>query len=160
MRNALQFLPQAEANASAFCPQEIKPVQFRRGQRDQSKESSPSDKGRKSIRPFVLAKDMARAFAKQFYSSKAWQDCRDGYAAYRGHLCEYCLRRGLYTPGEVVHHVIELTPNNITDPGITLNWDNLRLVCRECHIKAHDHRMKDRRYTFGPGGEVIIDELV
>lgn len=111
-------------------------------------------------RPFVLLINMARAFAKQFYSSKAWQDCRDGYAAYRGHLCEDCLKRGLYTPGEIVHHVIELTPSNITDPGVTLNWDNLRLVCRECHIKAHDQRLKDRRYTFGPGGEVIVNELV
>lgn len=106
---------------------------------------------------FCYGKDMARAFAKQFYSSKAWQDCREGYAAYRGHLCEDCLKRGMYTPGEIVHHVEELTPSNITDPRISLNWDNLRLVCRECHFKEHDKRTKDRRYTFGSNGEVLVD---
>ena len=100
---------------------------------------------------------MARAFAKQFYSSKAWQDCREGYAAYRGHLCEDCLKRGLYTPGEIVHHIEELTPTNITDPRISLNWNNLRLVCRECHFKEHDKRIKDRRYTFGSNGEVLVN---
>ena len=103
---------------------------------------------------------MAKDFARQFYSSKAWQDCRDGYAAYRGHLCENCLKRGIYKPGVIVHHVEELTPFNIENPEVALNWNNFRLVCRECHSKEHDMRLKGRRYTFGPGGEVIVDEFV
>ena len=54
-----------------------------------------------------------REFAKEFYKSKAWQRCRNGYAASMGGLCEDCLARGLYQPGEIVHHMIELTPENI-----------------------------------------------
>lgn len=111
-------------------------------------------------RPFVLVRDMAREFARQFYSGKAWQDCRDGYKAYRGHLCEDCLKRGIYNPGVIVHHVEELTPYNIENPEVSLNWGNLRLVCRECHIKAHDNRLKDRRYTVDPDGKVIVNELI
>ena len=106
------------------------------------------------LRPFVLVMVMAREFAKSFYSSKAWQDCRDGYKAYRNHLCENCLARGLYVPGEIVHHIVELTPDNITDPSVSLNWDNLRLVCRDCH--AEEHRRDCRRYFFGKNGEVIL----
>ena len=85
---------------------------------------------------------MAQAFAKSFYSSKTWQDCRNGYKAYRRHLCEDCLARGLYVPGDIVHHVVELTPENIGDPNVSLNWDNLRLVCRQCHGDVHNKNRK------------------
>lgn len=100
---------------------------------------------------------MAKDYAKSFYSSKCWQNCRNDYAAMRGHLCEDCLKRGIYKPGVIVHHVEELTQFNIENPEVTLNWNNLRLVCRECHIKEHDKRTKDRRFIIGPDGEVIIN---
>lgn len=100
---------------------------------------------------------MSREFARKFYSSKAWQDCRNNYSAMRGHLCENCLKRGIYNPGEIVHHVIELSPLNISNPEVSLNFDNLCLLCRECHIEVHDKRNKGKRYTIGPDGEVIIN---
>lgn len=81
---------------------------------------------------------MAREFAKQFYSSKAWQSCRNEYAKRKSYLCEECLRRGIYKPGVIVHHVEELTPLNITKPEIALNFDNLELLCRDCHNEIHD----------------------
>lgn len=80
---------------------------------------------------------MARPFAKKFYSSKAWQDCRNTYAERVGGLCENCLKRGIYKPGVIVHHVIEITPENIERPEIVLNYDNLELLCRECHAEVH-----------------------
>ena len=100
---------------------------------------------------------MARPFAKRFYSTTVWYKCRNDYAAYRGHLCERCLRRGILAKGEIVHHKVELTPDNIDDPNVTLNWDNLELLCRFCHAEVHDQRKKCRRFSFGPEGEVIID---
>ena len=99
---------------------------------------------------------MAKPFAKSFYSSRMWQTCRDNYAAYRGHLCEGCLRRNVLSYGEIVHHKIELTPDNINIPEVTLNWNNLELLCRQCHAEIHDKRKKHRRYTFGANGEIII----
>lgn len=101
---------------------------------------------------------MAREFAKRFYSSKAWQECREAYAKSQRHLCENCLTKGLYTPGEIVHHIIELTPNNIDDPSVTLNFDNLRLVCRRCHAEEHGAR-KGARYIITDDGRVISREL-
>ena len=83
---------------------------------------------------------MARAFAKSFYSSKRWQDCRNEYAKHAHHLCENCLRHGIYRPGEIVHHKIELDPININNPEIALGFDNLELLCRECHANVHDLR--------------------
>ncbi|MBC8531797.1 HNH endonuclease signature motif containing protein [Gehongia tenuis] len=80
---------------------------------------------------------MAKEFAKAFYRSRAWRNTREAYAASVGWLCEDCLAAGIYKPGEIVHHKVALMPSNIDDPGITLAWNNLRLVCRDCHAKEH-----------------------
>lgn len=110
-------------------------------------------------RPFPLVTDMARDFSKGFYSSKAWQNCRNEYMKRAHYLCEDCLRKGIYKPAEEVHHVEELTPYNIHRPEVALNFDNLKALCKECH-KARHKEQRDRRYTIGPNGEVIADELV
>lgn len=82
---------------------------------------------------------MAKAFARQFYSSKAWQDCRNEYMKRKHYLCENCLKRGIYKPAETVHHKIELDPINIENPEISLCFDNLEAVCRDCHNEYHDN---------------------
>lgn len=97
---------------------------------------------------------MAREFAKEFYSSKRWQECRNEYARRRRYLCEDCLARGIIQAGEIVHHVEPLTPDNISDPKVALNFDNLRLVCRKCH--AEEHGAKIARYTIDERGRVFI----
>ena len=101
-----------------------------------------------------VEENMAREFAKQFYSSKAWQDCREGYAKSQRYLCENCLRRGIYKPGEIVHHMIEITPDNIYKPEISMSWDNLQLLCRDCHAEQHKKRNKGRRFVVGDDGKV------
>ena len=100
---------------------------------------------------------MAKPFAKSFYSSRMWQVCRENYAAKRRWICERCLERGVLSYGEIVHHKIELTPDNINDPGVTLNFSNLELLCRQCHAEAHDNRLKHRRFVIGPDGEIIVE---
>lgn len=75
---------------------------------------------------------MAREFAKAFYKSKAWRTCREGYIKSVYGLCERCGQ-----PGDEVHHKIRLTPSNINDPNVALNWDNLELLCMSCHSKEH-----------------------
>ena len=81
---------------------------------------------------------MAKEFAKAFYSSKRWQAVRNEYAKRRHYLCEDCLRRGIYRPGVIVHHKIEIDPVTIEVPEIALNADNLELLCRDCHARVHD----------------------
>lgn len=70
-------------------------------------------------------------------------------------MCEICSRNGLIVPGEIVHHVIHLNESNINDPDITLNINNLQLVCRDCHAKIHGEH-GDRRYIVHDDGTVTI----
>lgn len=105
---------------------------------------------------------MSKDYAKKFYSSKRWQDCRNGYAAARGHLCERCLARGEYVPGEIVHHKQHLTPSTINDPMVALNWSNLELLCRKCHADEHgaswDRANETKRLNKAAGKRFFVGE--
>ena len=92
-----------------------------------------------------------KEYAKKFYKSKIWKNTRDAYTASAGGLCEDCLSRGVCRPGEVVHHKIEITPKNINNPEVTLSWSNLRLLCRDCHAKAHG---TEKRYKVDDFGKI------
>ena len=96
--------------------------------------------------------EIMKDYAAAFYKSKAWQSCRASYLAKVGGLCEDCLAKGIYTPAEIVHHIVEITPTNINDPTVTLNHANLRAVCRECHAAEHGARV--RRYKLDELGRV------
>ena len=76
-------------------------------------------------------------FARDFYRSWAWIKCARTYKASKGGLCERCWSKGLLTPGAEVHHKIKLTPENINNPAVALNWDNLECLCKQCHIDEH-----------------------
>lgn len=92
-------------------------------------------------------------WAKSFYKSKAWQKTRAAYSNSVAGLCERCLAKGIIKPGEIVHHKIKLTPQNINNPAVSLSWKNLELLCRDCHGKAHS---EGKRYTVDETGRVSI----
>ena len=96
---------------------------------------------------------MAQEFAAAFYASQAWHKCRAAYIAKAQGLCEDCLASGFYVPGEVVHHRVPLTPLNISDPKISLSFDNLKLVCTACHGKEH---AREKRYAVAADGKIIF----
>ena len=96
---------------------------------------------------------MAKDFARAFYDSPAWRKTRRAYASSVGGLCERCLAKGLYTPGEIVHHKIHLTPENIGDPAVSVSFDNLELLCRNCH--ADEHERTKKRYKIDQFGRVV-----
>ena len=93
-----------------------------------------------------------REFAEKFYKSKQWQKCRDGFTASKRGLCEECLKQGIYKPGVIVHHKTPLTPETINDPTVTLDWDNLELLCRDHHALAHKPQ---KRYRVDELGRII-----
>jgi len=97
-------------------------------------------------------------YAKAFYSSKAWQRRREQHKQEVGGLCECCLARGIITPGEIVHHIVPITPMNINDPSITMARENLELVCRECHADRHAQR-SPRRFKVDEFGRVTGREI-
>ena len=94
-----------------------------------------------------------KEYAESFYKSIAWKKARATYAKSVGGLCERCLRYGHYNPGEIVHHKIHITPENINNPNITLNFDNLELLCRDCHAATHTGSVK--RYKVDGFGHII-----
>lgn len=94
-----------------------------------------------------------KPYAEQFYKSTAWQATRAAYSKSKRGLCESCLEHGVVKPGEIVHHIKPITRDNIDNPNITLNWDNLRLLCRPCHERIH--RRSEQRYTIDEQGRVI-----
>lgn len=105
---------------------------------------------------------MSKEFAYSFYHSGSWKKQREYIKAVRFGLCERCLKRGVFKKGEIVHHKIHLTPENINNKDVTLNEKNLELLCRDCHAEEH----KDERDTYygekrrqrQPSNRYFIDE--
>lgn len=95
---------------------------------------------------------MHEQFSNDFYRSNQWKRCRDALIKSRGGMCEECRKNGLIVTARLeAHHIIPLTPENITDPEISLNLDNLLLLCRDCHEKQH---RKERRWSVDENGHV------
>lgn len=106
---------------------------------------------------------MATEWATRFYTTIHWIRCRDGYRKYRRGLCEECLKKGIIKAGTEVHHKIPLTIDNVRDPNIALNWDNLSLLCPECHQEIHRQLRENgeqmhRRFKVDGNGKVILRE--
>ncbi len=100
---------------------------------------------------------MAREFTNGFYGRAPWKKTAADYKKAKI-FCERCERQGrLGVPGQIVHHKIELTSMNINDPTITLNWNNLELLCRDCHALVHGGRDR-QRYKLTATGELIIGD--
>ncbi len=73
---------------------------------------------------------MAQEWAKPFYNSAAWKRMRHMIITQCGYTCEMC--GGHATE---IHHEIELTPDNISNPHISLNPKLLHPLCGDCHKK-------------------------
>lgn len=102
---------------------------------------------------------MAKEWAKAFYNSKRWQQCRDSYVSQRiitdGGECEIC---GI-SQGYIVHHKTALTESNIGNPDISLSHDNLQYVCKDCHDKIEGHGVGNKKikplFAFDAEGQPI-----
>ena len=94
---------------------------------------------------------MSKGKQSEFYKTKAWQACREGYLKSVGGLCERCKAKGLIVPAEIIHHKIHLNEKNINDPAVALNFDNLEALCRVGHGEAHG---SVKRYTIAADGSV------
>lgn len=96
---------------------------------------------------------------KAFYHSAAWKNTRRNYKQSVGGLCERCLAKGMIVPADIVHHKIPLTDENVNDLSISLSWDNLQALCRQCHAEVHDDmyaQRTGRRYKINNNGQVVI----
>lgn len=76
----------------------------------------------------------------EFYHSTAWKRLSRAFLLSRNYICERCGK-----PAEIAHHRHYLTAENVLNPDISLNPDNLEALCLDCHNKEH----------FGTGGATV-----
>jgi uncharacterized CHY-type Zn-finger protein len=95
---------------------------------------------------------MAKGFSKWVYKSSQWEKVRKLVLIRDYYLCVHC--------GEAawgVHHIEELSPDNINDMNIVFGLDNLESICKKCHDESEDHS-----HVFKPKGALkqgfIFDE--
>ena len=73
----------------------------------------------------------------EFYHSTPWKRLSRAFLLSKNYICERCGK-----PAEIAHHRRYLTAENVLNPDISLNPDNLEALCRDCHNAEH----------FGSGG--------
>jgi 5-methylcytosine-specific restriction endonuclease McrA len=77
----------------------------------------------------------------RFYKSVPWQVAREIKMRKANGKCERC-----GALGEEVHHKIRLTVLNVTNPEISLNQENLELLCKKCHNAEHKRFSKQQQF--------------
>lgn len=71
---------------------------------------------------------------KTFYNSREWKILRDMKYCDSDGLCEKCRKQGKISAGVDVHHIVPIEK----DWNKRLDYDNLILLCKECHNEIHD----------------------
>ncbi|MBB6218195.1 hypothetical protein HNQ80_004335 [Anaerosolibacter carboniphilus] len=95
------------------------------------------------------------AVLKSFYASEKWINFRlfminERMKRDKKIICEHCSKE-IERPKDItIHHIEELTPENVHDVMISLNPKNVMLVHHECHNKIHN------RFGHKPARNVYI----
>lgn len=91
-----------------------------------------------------------------FYHSKKWEKFREVIindrldALKHCNYCSHCHKEIVNRYDLIVHHKIELTDLNVNDYNISLNPDNVEIVCYNCHNKHH------KRFGYENKKQVVI----
>ena len=106
-----------------------------------------------------------------FYNSKAWKQNRVAYAISQHCICERC-GRPVYVSGineslpkkkrlrYIVHHKIHLNEENMNDDSIAFDWNNLELLCIECHNREHYEQPTKDGLMFDENGNLVERNVV
>jgi len=76
-----------------------------------------------------------------FYKSPSWLAARELKIVSVYGICERCGQIGIE-----VHHKDRLSIENVSDSSVSLNQDNLELLCRDCHNKEHKRFSKEMQF--------------
>lgn len=103
---------------------------------------------------------------KEFYNTKGWKKNRVAYAISKHCICERC-GRPVYVSGinetlpkekrlrYIVHHKEHLNDSNFSDPKIAYDWNNLELLCIDCHTQEHLELPTREGLMFDQGGNLV-----
>jgi len=84
-----------------------------------------------------------------FYKSPVWLAARELKIMSVKGLCERCGQIGIE-----VHHKDRLSIENVRDTSVSLNQDNLELLCRDCHNNEHN-RFQRKKIMFDVDGNFV-----
>ena len=95
-------------------------------------------------------------FKKKLYNSSTWQKIRKQVLSRDFYICQICGQ----VNANVVHHIKELTKDNIADSSIATNKENLITVCNQCHDEIHsrNYRREKRDYHFDSNGNFVYEK--
>lgn len=78
-----------------------------------------------------------------FYQGEAWRRIRAKKFSEACGLCERCRARGVIRAGKEVHHIVPIEKNW----DLRYAFDNLILLCTECHNAEHDRVSSLQRFN-------------
>lgn len=104
-----------------------------------------------------------KEWAEAFYKGGRWLRTRERYLEHSGGMCEECSTDDDPVPATIVHHRVELTPENIHDPAVGYGFANLEGVCQGCHNRIHHGGKSSENPTreglcFGKDGQPVPRE--
>ena len=73
-----------------------------------------------------------------FYRCKEWIDFRKYIIQQRGLICEECGKNIFEAKQAIIHHIQHLNEKNFLDKKISLNPDNVKVICPQCHNEIHN----------------------
>ena len=83
-----------------------------------------------------------------FYCRKDYLDLAQACKIKSGGVCAKC--GGVFDISELrTHHKVELTLDNIDDVNVTLNPDNIEVLCHDCHNAVH------KRFGYAVGAKHV-----
>ena len=87
---------------------------------------------------------------QRFYKSDLWHMARAQVILRAKGRCEKC-----GSVGTEVHHKIHLNIQNVDDVSVSINPENLMLLCKDCHNKEHHRFGKRTSYAFDEEGNLV-----
>lgn len=88
---------------------------------------------------------------QRFYASKRWRDLRNMLVIDRHGVCDRCGKDYSNDTAQLsAHHKEHLTDENLADPAVAVNPDNIEILCAKCHALQHRVRgfIKKRKEVF------------
>lgn len=81
-----------------------------------------------------------------FYHTSAWRHTRALALTRDKHLCQVCLKQGILTKANTVHHIVPIRKMENGKNKKSIGWDkrldlnNLEAICAACHNREHPEK--------------------
>ena len=102
----------------------------------------------------------------RFYNSRIWRNFSKLLKIQNNYMCDKCNNVVLSTKKLISHHKIELTEDNVDDDNISLNKNNIDIICYDCHNRVHNrfgYNTKKVYIIYGcpnSGKRTLVNELL